>query len=70
MRGAVGGRAEVDRCARRWTRVYGLMLREDDMVMDDGTVSRLAPWQFLITTVTPITNEFIPTQRELDKVDA
>jgi hypothetical protein len=38
--------------------------------MDDGTVSRLAPWRFLITTATTITNEFIPTQRELDKVDA
>lgn len=29
---------------------YGLMLRDDGMVMDDGTVSRLAEHHFLITT--------------------
>jgi methylglutamate dehydrogenase subunit C len=31
---------------------YGLMLREDGMVMDDGTVSRLAGHRFLVTTTT------------------
>ncbi len=29
---------------------YGLMLREDGFVMDDGTVTRLAPGHFLLTT--------------------
>ena len=31
---------------------YGLMLREDGMVMDDGTVWCLAPGHFMITTTT------------------
>ncbi len=31
---------------------YGLMLREDGMVMDDGTVSRLAEQRYLVTTTT------------------
>jgi len=31
---------------------YGLMLREDGMVMDDGTVSRLAEQRYLMTTTT------------------
>ncbi|MBS0374045.1 MAG: sarcosine oxidase subunit alpha family protein [Proteobacteria bacterium] len=31
---------------------YGLMLREDGMVMDDGTVSRLGEHRYLITTTT------------------
>jgi sarcosine oxidase subunit alpha len=31
---------------------YGLMLREDGYVMDDGTVSRLATERYLITTTT------------------
>jgi len=31
---------------------YGLMLREDGFVMDDGTVARLGPGQYLITTTT------------------
>jgi methylglutamate dehydrogenase subunit C len=31
---------------------YGLMLREDGFVMDDGTTSRLAPAHFLMTTTT------------------
>jgi sarcosine oxidase subunit alpha len=31
---------------------YGLMLREDGFVMDDGTVSRLAANHFLVTTTT------------------
>jgi len=31
---------------------YGLMLREDGLVMDDGTVSRLAPDRFFVTTTT------------------
>ncbi len=31
---------------------YGLMLREDGMVMDDGTVARLGETQFLMTTTT------------------
>jgi len=31
---------------------YGLMLREDGFVMDDGTTSRLAETQFLMTTTT------------------
>ncbi|MFC6446534.1 sarcosine oxidase subunit alpha family protein [Shinella zoogloeoides] len=31
---------------------YGLMLREDGMVYDDGTVSRLAQEHFLVTTTT------------------
>jgi sarcosine oxidase subunit alpha len=31
---------------------YGLMLREDGFAFDDGTVARLAPHQFLLTTTT------------------
>ena len=31
---------------------YGLMLREDGIVMDDGTVSRLGEHRFLVTTTT------------------
>jgi sarcosine oxidase subunit alpha len=31
---------------------YGIMLREDGMVFDDGTTSRLAPEHFLVTTTT------------------
>lgn len=31
---------------------YGLMLREDGMVMDDGTVSRLGEHRYLVTTTT------------------
>jgi heterotetrameric sarcosine oxidase alpha subunit len=31
---------------------YGLMLREDGMVMDDGTVWRLGPDHFMLTTTT------------------
>ena len=31
---------------------YGLMLREDGFVMDDGTTSRLAPDHFVMTTTT------------------
>jgi sarcosine oxidase subunit alpha len=31
---------------------YGIMLREDGMLFDDGTTSRLAPQHFLVTTTT------------------
>lgn len=31
---------------------YGLMLREDGMVMDDGTVARLGPEHYFVTTTT------------------
>ena len=31
---------------------YGIMLREDGMMLDDGTTSRLGPEHFLITTTT------------------
>jgi sarcosine oxidase subunit alpha len=31
---------------------YGIMLREDGLLLDDGTTSRLGPEQFLITTTT------------------
>jgi sarcosine oxidase subunit alpha len=31
---------------------YGIMLREDGMLLDDGTTTRLAPQHFLITTTT------------------
>jgi methylglutamate dehydrogenase subunit C len=31
---------------------YGIMLREDGMLLDDGTTSRLAPTRFLVTTTT------------------
>ena len=31
---------------------YGIMLREDGMLLDDGTTSRLGPGHFLVTTTT------------------
>src|SRR5262249_30871820 len=31
---------------------YGLMLREDGMVLDDGTTARLAPERYILTTTT------------------
>ena len=31
---------------------YGIMLREDGMLLDDGTTARLAPGHFLVTTTT------------------
>jgi len=31
---------------------YGIMLREDGMLLDDGTTSRLAPEHYLVTTTT------------------
>ena len=31
---------------------YGIMLREDGILLDDGTTSRLGPEQFLVTTTT------------------
>jgi len=31
---------------------YGVMLRDDGLVLDDGTVSRLAPTHYLVTTTT------------------
>lgn len=31
---------------------YGLMLREDGFVMDDGTVSRIGPERYIVTTTT------------------
>ncbi len=31
---------------------YGIMLREDGMMLDDGTTARLAPNQFVLTTTT------------------
>ncbi|HEX4649512.1 MAG TPA: 2Fe-2S iron-sulfur cluster-binding protein [Steroidobacteraceae bacterium] len=31
---------------------YGIMLREDGMLLDDGTTSRLAPGHFVVTTTT------------------
>src|SRR4029077_4693825 len=31
---------------------YGIMLREDGMLLDDGTTSRLAAQHFLVTTTT------------------
>ncbi|MBP7003199.1 sarcosine oxidase subunit alpha family protein [Amaricoccus sp.] len=36
---------------------YGLMLREDGFVMDDGTVARLGPAHFLVTTTTAAAGE-------------
>ncbi len=44
--------------ANRWDNLavgrcrYGVMLRDDGMVMDDGTTSRLAPSHYLMTTTT------------------
>ncbi len=38
---------------------YGLMLREDAMVHDDGTVSRLAENHFFITTTTAMAGEVL-----------
>ncbi|MBI3708855.1 MAG: sarcosine oxidase subunit alpha family protein, partial [Proteobacteria bacterium] len=39
-------RLEIGRCR------YGIMLREDGMVFDDGTTTRLGPNHFLMTTTT------------------
>ncbi|AYG60148.1 sarcosine oxidase subunit alpha family protein [Rhizobium jaguaris] len=36
---------------------YGLMLREDGMVFDDGTTSRLSPCHFFLTTTTAMAGE-------------
>ncbi|MEQ6248502.1 sarcosine oxidase subunit alpha family protein [Sulfitobacter sp. HNIBRBA3233] len=36
---------------------YGLMLREDGMVMDDGTTARLGPQHYLMTTTTAAAGE-------------
>ncbi|AVA22601.1 MULTISPECIES: sarcosine oxidase subunit alpha family protein [unclassified Rhizobium] len=36
---------------------YGLMLREDSMVFDDGTTSRLSPNHFFLTTTTAMAGE-------------
>jgi sarcosine oxidase subunit alpha len=36
---------------------YGLMLREDGMVFDDGTTSRLSPNHFFLTTTTAMAGE-------------
>ncbi|MGY6696417.1 MAG: sarcosine oxidase subunit alpha family protein [Roseinatronobacter sp.] len=44
---------------------YGLMLREDGHVMDDGTCARLSDQQFLITTTTAAAGEVM---RHLDFV--
>jgi len=38
--------------ARDRSRPLGIMLREDGMLLDDGTTSRLAPEHFLVTTTT------------------
>ena len=38
---------------------YGLMLREDGMVHDDGTLSRLAPDHFFMTTTTSMAGEVL-----------
>jgi heterotetrameric sarcosine oxidase gamma subunit len=38
---------------------YGVMLREDGMVFDDGTTSRLAPDHFLVTTTTQKADEVL-----------
>ena len=40
------GTLAVGRCR------YGVMLRDDGMVLDDGTVSRLGPTHYLVTTTT------------------
>ncbi|SIN85601.1 2Fe-2S iron-sulfur cluster-binding protein [Vannielia litorea] len=42
---------------------YGLMLREDGHVMDDGTVARLGPEHFLVTTTTGAAG---PVMRHVD----
>ena len=44
---------------------YGLMLREDGHVMDDGTTARLGPAHFLMTTTTAAAG---PVMRHLDFV--
>jgi sarcosine oxidase subunit alpha len=44
---------------------YGLMLREDGMVMDDGTTARLAETHFLMTTTTAAAGQVM---RHLDFV--
>jgi heterotetrameric sarcosine oxidase alpha subunit len=38
---------------------YGLMLREDGILLDDGTTSRLAPDHFLVTTTTQKADEVL-----------
>ncbi len=38
---------------------YGLMLREDGLVYDDGTVARLGPEHFLVTTTTAKAGEVL-----------
>ncbi|MBP7241172.1 sarcosine oxidase subunit alpha family protein [Amaricoccus sp.] len=38
---------------------YGLMLREDGFAMDDGTVARLGPAHFLVTTTTAAAGEVL-----------
>jgi len=44
---------------------YGLMLREDGLVMDDGTTARLGPQQYLMTTTTAAAGQVM---RHLDFV--
>ncbi|MGB3554239.1 MAG: glycine cleavage T C-terminal barrel domain-containing protein, partial [Jannaschia sp.] len=44
---------------------YGLMLREDGMVMDDGTTARLGPEHFVMTTTTAAAG---PVMRHLEFV--
>ncbi|MDP4822925.1 MAG: FAD-dependent oxidoreductase, partial [Aestuariivirgaceae bacterium] len=44
---------------------YGLMLREDGMVMDDGTAARLAEDHFVVTTTTA---KAVPVYRHLEFV--
>ncbi len=44
---------------------YGLMLREDGLVMDDGTTARLAPDHYLMTTTTAAAGQVM---RHLDFV--
>ncbi len=44
---------------------YGLMLREDGHVMDDGTAARLGPRHFVVTTTTAAAG---PVMRHLDFV--
>ncbi len=44
---------------------YGLMLREDGMVMDDGTTARLGPHEYVMTTTTA---NAVPVFRHLEYV--
>ncbi|MCX7565080.1 sarcosine oxidase subunit alpha family protein [Sulfitobacter sp. F26169L] len=44
---------------------YGLMLREDGIVMDDGTAARLAPDHFVVTTTTA---NALPVYRHMEFV--